>query len=288
MKPIDLHVHSNKSDGSNSPEQLIDLALKKQLSAFALTDHDTTEGIDQALAYAAKLRTLGIKEVPEVIPGIELSTQYHGKDIHLVGLDIDHHAPAFLTQLEHFIASRIERNRKMCQNLAQAGIDITYEKLVSEFPNSVLTRAHYAVYLTKYGYSLSKEDAFHQYLGDYTPYFVPREKITPQMGIELILQSGGIPILAHPALYHLSDAHLDNLVSQLKEVGLIGIEAIYSSYNLATERHIRTLASKYDLCISGGSDYHGDAKPDLEIGTGYGHLFVPEDLLTKLRSRLHD
>lgn len=283
MKPIDLHVHSNKSDGSDTPETLVQLALGKNLSAFALTDHDTVDGIDEALAYAALLRANGTANVPEVIPGIELSTEYYGKDIHLVGLYIDHHAPVFHEHLKFFLESRVERNRKMCANLATAGIDISYEKLLEAFPNSVITRAHYSVYLVEHGYSLSKEDAFSQYLGDHTKYFVPRELITPEMGVELILKAGGIPVLAHPILYHMSDARLEELVSRLKNAGLVGIEAIYSTYNQAEERQIRKLAAKYNLCISGGSDYHGIAKPGLEIGTGYGKLFIPEDLLNKLK-----
>jgi predicted metal-dependent phosphoesterase TrpH len=283
MKPIDLHVHSNKSDGSDTPETLVQLALGKNLSAFALTDHDTVDGIDEALAYAALLRANGTANVPEVIPGIELSTEYYGKDIHLVGLYIDHHAPVFHEHLKFFLESRVERNRKMCANLAAAGIDISYEKLLETFPNSVITRAHYSVYLVEHGYSLSKEDAFSQYLGDHTKYFVPRELITPEMGVELILKAGGIPVLAHPILYHMSDARLEELVSRLKNAGLVGIEAIYSTYNQAEERQIRKLAAKYNLCISGGSDYHGIAKPGLEIGTGYGKLFIPEDLLNNLK-----
>ena len=283
MKPIDLHVHSNKSDGSDTPETLVQLALEKNLSAFALTDHDTVDGIDEALAYAAWLRANGTANVPEVIPGIELSTEYYGKDIHLVGLYIDHHAPVFHEHLKFFLESRVERNRKMCANLAAAGIDISYEKLLEAFPNSVITRAHYSVYLVEHGYSLSKEDAFSQYLGDHTKYFVPRELITPEMGVELILKAGGIPVLAHPILYHMSDARLEELVSRLKNSGLVGIEAIYSTYNQAEERQIRKLAAKYDLCISGGSDYHGIAKPGLELGIGYGKLFIPEDLLHHLK-----
>ena len=283
MKPIDLHVHSNKSDGSNTPEELVLLAKEKNLSAFALTDHDTVDGIDEALAYVAQLRSSGCPNVPEVIPGIELSTEYYGKDIHLIGLYIDHHSPVFHDHLKFFLESRVERNRKMCANLANAGIDISYDKLLEAFPDSVITRAHYSVYLVEHGYSLSKEDAFSQYLGDYTKYFVPRELITPEMGVELILQAGGIPVLAHPILYHMSDARLEELVSRLKKAGLVGIEAIYSTYNQAEERQVRKLAAKYDLCISGGSDYHGIAKPGLEIGTGYGKLFIPEDLLNALK-----
>ena len=259
------------------------MAMEKGLSAFALTDHDTVDGIDEALSCAATLRAEGVEQVPEVIPGIELSTEYQGKDIHMVGLYIDHTSPVFQEHLTHFVNSRIERNRKMCARLAEAGIDISYEKLIEEFPDSVLTRAHYAVYLVKNGYSLSKEDAFSQYLGDHTKYFVPREKITPEMGVELILNAGGIPILAHPILYRMSDARLEELVARLKAAGLVGIEAIYATYTLAEERQIRNLAAKYNLCISGGSDYHGEAKPGLELGTGYGKLFIPEDLINKFR-----
>ncbi len=286
MKKIDLHVHSNKSDGSVPPEKLVSMAMAKHLSAFALTDHDTVDGLDAAIMYSKKLRTEGIENVPEVIPGIELSTEYMGKDIHLVGLYIDYHNEDFKNHLEHFVASRIERNHKMCQLLSQAGIDISYEKLTAEFPDSVLTRAHYAVYLIKHGYSLSKEDAFSQYLGDHTKYFVPREKITPEMGVELILKAGGIPILAHPVLYRMSDTRLEELVVRLKAAGLVGIEAIYATYSTAEERQMRKLAEKYDLCISGGSDFHGEAKPGLEMGTGYGKLFVPEDVLMKLQKPL--
>ena len=284
MRPVDLHVHSNKSDGSKTPEELVHLAIEKGLSAFALTDHDTVDGIDEAMACADRLRSEGVPNVPEVIPGIELSTEYQGKDIHLVGLYIDHHSAAFRAYLQEFVNSRTERNRKMCARLAEAGIDISYEKLVAEFPDSVLTRAHYAVYLVQHGYCLSKEDAFSQYLGDHTKYFVPREKITPEMGVSLILQAGGIPILAHPMLYRMSDTRLSELVARLQKAGLMGLEAIYATYSQADERQMRKLASKYDLCISGGSDYHGAAKPGLEMGTGYGGLFVPEDLLKKFRN----
>ena len=312
MKPIDLHVHSNKSDGSNSPEELVYMAMAKGLSAFALTDHDTVEGIDEALACVEQLRSAAINRnaadvsaprrslnaeiaysstnlvtIPEVIPGIELSTEYQGQDIHILGLYIDHLSAAFCTYLQEFVASRIERNRKMCANLAAAGIDISYEQLVETFPGSVITRAHYAVYLVNKGYSSSKDQAFSQYLGDHTKYFVPREKITPEMGIELILKAGGIPILAHPVLYRMSDARLDVLAAHLKTAGLAGMEAIYATYSTAEERQIRKLAAKYDLCISGGSDYHGDVKPGLEMGTGYGKLFVPEDILIPLRAARH-
>ncbi len=283
MKQIDLHVHSNKSDGSTPPAKLVELAMQKGLSAFALTDHDTVDGIDEALDAARALRAQGKTNVPEVIPGIELSTEYHGKDVHLVGLFIDHHSAAFQTYLQEFVKARTERNYKMCDSLRGAGIDITYERLLEAFPDCVLTRAHYAMYLLNHGYCSSVKDAFDRYVGDHAPHFIPREKITPSMAVQLILQAGGVPILAHPVLYRMSDAHLEALVKKLKTAGLVGIEAIYATYTAAEERDMRKLANKYGLLISGGSDFHGEAKPKLELGNGFGRLFVPEDLLEKIR-----
>lgn len=276
LRPVDLHVHSNRSDGSVSPANLVSLALEKNLAAFALTDHDTTDGIDEAVL-AAKNNDL------EVIPGIELSTEYLGRDIHIVGLYIDHKSDAFQEYLKEFQNSRDIRNQKMCQKLQECGIDVKYDELTTEYPGSVLTRAHYARFMLKKGYVKSLPEAFDRYIGDHAPCFLPREKITPEKGIDLILRSGGVPILAHPILYHMSDAHLEELVAKLKKAGLIGIEAVYSTYHAGEERQIRALANKYDLLLSGGSDFHGKAKPGLELGTGYGKLFVPYEFLEKIK-----
>ncbi|MBQ6806916.1 MAG: PHP domain-containing protein [Lachnospiraceae bacterium] len=277
MKQVDLHVHSNKSDGTYAPFELVDYALEKGLSAFALTDHDTTEGLDEAISYA--------KDKPlEVVPGVEFSTEYEGKDVHIVGLYISYDAPAFQAKLQSFVDSRVNRNMKMCQNLQEAGIDITFEKLCAENPDAVITRAHYAAYLQNHGYVKSRADAFSQYVGDHCKYFVPREKVTPTQAIELILNAGGVPILAHPPLYHMGKERLDNLVSTLKEAGLMGIEVIYSTYNTQDERDMLRLAKKYDLLYSGGSDFHGDNKPGLDLACGYGKLFVPEAFLTDIRT----
>lgn len=276
MKPIDLHVHSNRSDGSLTPAQLVDYALEKGLAAFALTDHDTTEGIEEALIAAEG------KDI-EIIPGIEFSTEYEGKDIHIVGLYIDYKGESFQKYLKEFQNSRELRNHRMCEKLNQYNVPITYEMLCNEYPDAILTRAHYGKYMLKMGYVSSIKEAFDRYIGDHAPCFLPREKVTPSQAVRLILEGGGIPILAHPILYHMSDERLDKLVATLKETGLLGIEAIYSTYNSSEERQIRQLASKYDLRISGGSDFHGDTKPDLDLGTGYGKLFVPYEVLENLK-----
>ena len=287
MRAVDLHVHSNHSDGVFSPSQLVDYAMEKGLAAFALTDHDTVDGLEEAIAYAELLRqTLPgeeKKEVPEVIPGVEFSTEYQGKDVHILGLYIDYNNECFQKYLQDFVTSRINRNQKMCALLQEAGVDISYGALLEEFPNAVITRAHYAKFMLDHGYVKSMKEAFDRYIGDHCPYFVPREKVTPKQAVQLILQADGIPILAHPILYHMSDDRLETLVSHLKDAGLMGIEAIYSTYNAAEERQIRTLAKKYDLAISGGSDFHGANKPGLDLAVGYGNLFVPYSVLEEIK-----
>lgn len=278
---VDLHVHSTRSDGTLSPTQLVDYAKGKGLSAFALTDHDTVDGLDEAISYAASL-----PDGPRVIPGIEFSTEYEGRDIHMVGLFIDYHNSDFEKYLQTFIDSRTLRNQKMCALLQEAGMIITYEKLLEEFPNSVITRAHYGKYMLKHGYVKSIAEAFDRYVGDNCPYYVPREKVTPMQAIELILKAGGVPILAHPILYHMSEQRLDALTAQLKAVGLKGIEAIYSTYNSREERQIRELAKKHSLLISGGSDFHGSNKPGLDLGCGYGKLYIHDDVLRQIENAL--
>ena len=279
MKIVDLHVHSNKSDGTCSPSELVDLAIQKGLSAFALTDHDTTSGLDEAIEYA-KSRDI------EVVPGIEFSTEYQGRDIHVLGLAIDYKAPVFADRLQAFVDSRIGRNRKMCRNLTEAGIDISYEKLMAAYPGAVITRAHYARYLLDHGYVKSLPEAFERYVGDHCPYFVPREKVTPVQAVQLIRQAKGIPVLAHPTLYHMGKDALQKLVSSLTEAGLVGLEAVYSTYSAGEEREMRQLALRNGLLISGGSDFHGSNKPGLELATGYhGKLVIPYDIWERLKEK---
>ncbi len=272
MRAVDLHTHSTASDGSYTPTELIDYAHEKGLASIAVTDHDTVAGLDEAIAAGSKYDDL------EVIPGIEFSTVNEGKEVHVVGLYIDYKSPVFTKRLEEFRNSRIERNKKMCQKLTEAGLPMDYDELISAFEGSVLTRAHYAAYMLEKGYIKSRQEAFDRYIGDNCPCFVPRENVTPELAVEIILEAGGVPVLAHPVLYHLSNEKLDALVARMKAAGLMGIEAIYCTYSASDEREIKALAKKYDLLISGGSDFHGANKKDLDLAVGYGKLFVPEEV----------
>jgi len=259
-----------------TPKELVDYAVSKGLKAMALTDHDTVDGIDEIMEYA--------KDKPvEIIPGIEYSTQYNERDVHIVGLFIDHKAPVFLAYLARLRQSRIDRNHKLCANLRSAGIDITYEALLAAFPDAVITRAHYAKFLLDKGYVKSRDEAFERYLGDHTPYFVHREKVTPEEVIDVTRRAGGIPVLAHPTLYGLGSEQLDLLIGRLKAAGLMGIETYYSTYSPSEEKKIKALADKYGLLPSGGSDFHGENKPGLDLATGYGRLYIHEEVLAQMR-----
>lgn len=279
---IDLHVHSTASDGTMTPEELVDYAIEKGLTAMALTDHDTVSGLDRIIKYADSLRDQGKKDVPKIIPGIEFSTDVDGNDVHIVGLYINYESKEFTEYLDNFIASRELRNEKICNLLKEDGYDFSYEELKSKFNGSTITRAHFARLFYEKGYVKSYQEAFDRFIGDRCKYYIPREKVDPEMAIDLILKADGIPILAHPILYHLSDKRLDALVSRLKKSGLIGIEAIYSTYAPSEERQIRRLAEKYHLLLSGGSDFHGANKKNIDLGTGMGKLYVPDDILDKL------
>lgn len=278
MNLIDLHVHSNKSDGTLSPSELTAHAAAAGLRAYALTDHDNTDGLAEALAASAQY---GI----EVIPGIEFSTEYHGTDIHIVGLEADFTHPDFAARIRFYRDERFRRNLKMIQRMADDGIDISYEQMTASFGKTVWTRAHFARYLMEHGYVSEIGDAFRIYIGEDCKYFVPREKVSPFTVTAQLRQYHGIPILAHPLLYHFSDEELRRLIVRLKESGLIGIEVYYSLHSKEDEAYLTTLAGEYGLLPSGGSDFHGSNKPDIHIGTGHGNLQVPYSILENLRQR---
>lgn len=272
---IDLHVHSNASDGTLAPAELVKLAYESGLSAMALTDHDSVLGVEEALNTGLPI---------EVIPGIELSAGYKDRDIHILGLCINHKAKKLLDISENVINERQQRNMKMINNLAADGIDINEESLRKiSGGKGVITRGHFAKFLVARGYVSSVKEAFAKYLSPETPYYVNREYLSPEECIEIILECGGYPVLAHPVLYNLPEHELEALISRLKNAGLVGIETIYSTYSPEEEQYVRSLAQKYDLKISGGSDFHGGNKPDIDIGTGHGNLKIPYSLLDNLR-----
>lgn len=276
MQQIDLHVHSSCSDGTDSPEELVKLADSLNLSAFALTDHDTVDGISEAMAAAKDYRL-------EVIPGIEISSYYNNKEIHILGLYIDYMNEEFKKELDSFKNSRLERNLRMAEKFCENNIPVDYDEMLEMYPDAVITRAHFADYLLSKGYVASRNEAFERYLGDGRPMYTDRQKILASDAIKLIHNAGGTAILAHPVLYHLSSEKLNEMLKYLCHCGLDGIEAIYSTYSQGEEIAIRSLARQHHLLISGGSDYHGRNKPSIKLGSGRGRLFVPYDVLENIK-----
>ena len=244
-RKIDLHVHSTASDGTMSPAELAVAVKEAGLCAFALTDHDTVDGIAEART-AAKAASV------ELIPGVELSCDYKGKEVHMVGLYLDETNPRLLTHLARFRDNRDNRNQKMYQKLNEEGFAISEEGLREMFPDAVLTRAHVARFLLEHGYIKSISEAFEKYIGDGCRCHVPREKITPQEGIELIHHANGKAVLAHPVLYHMSDDRLRELITNCLACGLDGIEALWvGRINwLNADTTLRLLTSSFNAPIS--------------------------------------
>lgn len=276
-KIIDLHTHTTESDGSFTPEELILEAKRVGLSAIAITDHDSISGIEKAAPVA-------IEHDIELIPGVELSTDYNGKEVHVVGLYIDVKNAYFLAKIKEFKENRDSRNIIMVENLQKEGFDITMEALEQENPDCVITRANIARFLYEHGMIPSIQTAFEKYIGDHCKCYVNRFKITPMDAVRLIKDAGGIAVLAHPLLYHMSDNVLQTLINEMKVAGLDAIEAIYSTYTPSEEREVKQLAEKNGLLISGGSDFHGTTKPKLNLATGYGKLYIPYSILENLKA----
>ena len=273
---IDLHVHSTASDGTLTPTELVQKAKQLCLAAIAITDHDSVSGIPEAL----KAGTLaGI----EVVPGIELSTEYAGTEVHVVGLFIDPENPALNEQLRIFVDNRDNRNLKIIEKLQEAGFSITAEELDRRNPDSVIARPHIARYLVDTGQVKDVKTVFHKYIGDGCPCFVDRFKITPMRAVELIHEAGGTAILAHPCLYDMDRKTLVGMIEEMLQSGLDGIEAVYSCNQGSDEKDYRELARKYHLLLSGGSDFHGSNKPHIHLGTGRGNLKVPLEFLEQIK-----
>ena len=273
---IDLHVHSNASDGTFTPTELLTAAKAAGLSAMALTDHDTTSGIAEAASAAEKNNI-------EFIPGVELSTDYHGKEIHVLGLYIHPDDPVLNKKMQEFRDCRDHRNELMIKRLQEEGFDITIEALNASFPDAVVTRAHIARFMLDHHMIPTMRTAFDRYIGDGCKCYVARTKVNPMDAAAMICDAGGVAVLAHPVLYHLSRQDLLHLIHEMQEYGLKGIEAIYSENSLADEQEMKKIAHDHQLLITGGSDFHGSNKPDIQLGKGRGKLYIPYDLLSGIK-----
>jgi len=274
-KYIDLHTHTTASDGSMTPEELVRYAFDKGLAAVAVTDHDTVGGTDQALEEGKRL---GI----EVIAGVEISVDF-STEMHLLGYFLNGHCEPILKTLEELREKREQRNPRIVNKLNELGFDITMEEVRGIAGDGNVGRPHIARVMIEKGYVNDIGEAFEKYLGSGRPAYFKKEKLLPEEGIAEITRSGGIPVLAHPYYIGLPDEQLDQLVKELAGYGLKGIEAYYSWHTEEQTSSLLRIARKYGLLVTGGSDFHGSFKPDIEIGTGTGSLKVPYSVLAGLK-----
>lgn len=287
---VDLHVHSSASDGTLAPAEVVRLAFDVGLRAIALTDHDTVSGIGEALAEAERIREeYGKREnketVFEVIPGIEISCNYEGKELHILGFYVDVENEAFLEGLEEIRQKRIRRNEQMAALCIEYGMDISMEELYHGNPGTVVTRAHFARVMQEKGYVKTKAEAFKKYISPGCPLYLPKPDIAPEHAMELLHMASAVPVLAHPLQYRMGDAQLERCIVFLKELGLKGIEAYHSSNNTYESGKLKNMAIRQGLLVTGGSDFHGDNKPDIRIGKGRGGLRVHESMLEAVRKQ---
>jgi predicted metal-dependent phosphoesterase TrpH len=266
---VDLHTHSSASDGSLTPAELVALADRRRLAAIALTDHDTVDGLAQARAAARQFPSL------RLVGGVELSAVWPEGTMHLLGLGIDPTSPALRELVSRLRASRDERNPKMLARLRDLGMDITMDDLLPGLgrgPKPVIGRLHMAHALVRKGYVADVKGAFERYLGAGKPAYVDKERLLPAEAIELVHQAGGLVALAHPVqLGCRNRAQYERVVRSLKRQGLDGVEAYHSEHSDELTRMLLDLARRHGLGATGGSDFHGQGKPE----TLLGHPRVP-------------
>ena len=276
MSRIDLHLHTTHSDGSLSPTAVLQLAHKANVTALAITDHDIVTGIPEALAAGAER---GI----EIIPGVEISSCVGNSELHILGYCIDWQDVELNRRLATLRESRHTRNPQIIERLRALGLDVTYEEVRALAGTDSVGRPHIARLLMDKKYVTSAKDAFDRYLAEGRPAYVARELPQPADAIAWIRASGGVAVLAHPTWAKVSGEGLSALLTTLKAEGLGGIEVHYSTHTKRQTTEYLDLAKRLNLLVTGGSDFHGITKPDIEVGTGRGGLKVSEKLLDPLK-----
>ncbi len=274
---IDLHSHSVLSDGSETPERVVELAAAAGCSAVALTDHDGLDGVARATRRAIDL---GVR----LIPGCEVSCAWPGGSAHVLCYFIDPGTGPLQDELVRLRSDRETRNRRLVARLVEIGIPITYEEVEREASGTGIGRPHFAAVLVRHGAAASVQDAFDSLLGTGRPAYVPKARVTPLEIAALTRASGGVAVLAHPYSLGLEADALDEALAELADGGIGGLECYYGRYAPEVRTELVTLARRHGLVATGGSDFHGDYKPDLAIGTGTGDLSVPDEVLDELEA----
>jgi 3',5'-nucleoside bisphosphate phosphatase len=268
---VDLHTHSTASDGLDSPTELLHKAKEVGLHVLALTDHDSTDGLEEAAATAQQLDI-------DFIPGIELNTDVKGGEVHVLGYFIEYKRPAFQAILKVLRDARVRRGQRMVELLNEEGIHISWEH-VREVAQGAVGRPHVAKALLDAGYVKSIGEAFDKYIGNGSPAYVPRYKLAPEDAVHLIASANGLPVIAHPIeLPGLEE--LRNWLPGLCKAGMVGLETYYGPYGKQEEQELHALADEYGLIPTGGTDYHGPGIHPTPLGGRY----VPYEAVERLKA----
>lgn len=270
---VDLHMHSTASDGTLSVDELMQLAAKVGLQTLALTDHDTTAGLDRAVEVGTALKM-------EIIPGIELSADFSGKEVHILGYFIQYHDQTFQTQLEKFRFNRYGRAQAILQKLADLGMPLAWERILEIAGDAAPQRPHIAEALKERGFVSSVKEAFDLYISNNGPAYVHSERVTIEQAVQLITSVGGLAVVAHPTY----TPDINAVVEAAAKAGASGIETHYGLYTEETVADILKLAQQYDLVATGGSDFHG--RNDGGQLTSPGARYVPPEVIKQLKERL--
>lgn len=275
---IDLHTHSTFSDGSFTPEQLVQEAEKIPLTALALTDHDNIGGIERFMTACANSSVRGV-------PGVEISLDCPEGTMHLLGYFIDHRNGELQEHIAKLKTGRVARNEDMIRKLNSLGVPLTLNEVATFAGEDNIGRLHFALALLARGYVKTTQEAFTKYLAKGKPGYTDRLRMTPARGIEIIRHAGGLAALAHPFTMNLGKQALTALVGDLAAVGLQGIEIYYPQQSPRQVKLYRAIARQFQLAATGGTDFHGAPLPDIQLGRGFGNLNVPDAVLDELNAR---
>jgi predicted metal-dependent phosphoesterase TrpH len=276
---IDLHCHSLFSDGTCKPEELIALAAQNGLSALALTDHDTTDGLRSFIA-ASRASSV------EPVPGIELSAEFGAVTLHILGYLFDLNNPALQEALQWVREGRRERNVQILEKLNRLGYNLTRDDIRKHAGDDLVGRPHFAAALIEKGHFKHKDKIFRQLLGKGKAAYAERRRLEPEICVELIRGAGGIPVIAHPGQMGITSRALRRLVKRLKPHGLGGLEVWHSTHKEYQYASFLRVCEDFDLVATGGSDFHGKRTPDISLGTGFGNLEIPDSVLEQMKDRL--
>jgi 3',5'-nucleoside bisphosphate phosphatase len=275
---IDLHMHSSFSDGSHTPEELIEEAVRHNITAVALTDHDTVRGIPRFLNAAVGSGIQGIA-------GVEISTAFPHGELHLLGYMINHKDPVLGVQLDWIRNARQARNEEILHKLNKLGLHLSWRDVRVYAGQHVVGRPHFARAMVARGYVGSVKEAFRQYLSRGAPAYAKRRSLSPQEGIEVITGAGGVAVLAHPCTLKLEESELWEVLQEMQRLGLGGLEVYYPAHQATQIERFKAMADELGLVATGGTDYHGQHTPDLKIGHGYGGLNVPDEIIEQLLAK---